>query len=463
MIIGLEFAELVIGIYLEFGICYLVILFSLHHWMFLVECWILIVLKLSTYFRTTHQNRRPYMLPSVNHLNFLVPAKEIQHRIDALQAILQNMDVSAVFLDFITDLFYFTGSAQKGILLVPCSGKPVYFIKKSLSRAGAESPLVPEPYPGRKGIQKTLHSVLGPKGRLGVSLDVTAASTFQWLTSILDGCEITDISIALRMQRAVKSPWEQEQIRRASSQAGIIFPEMKNYLSAGKTELEVSASVEEHMRRLGHSGTLRIRSPGSDLGIVTLISGEASFYPTNFDGPGGGEGPYPSSPAGAGWKKIIENETVYVDMVTSYNGYFADHTRSFFMGNTVPAEVQKAHAFCLDVLALLEEKLVPGRIASEIYEEVHSWVLNHNPPEGFMGAGENKVKFFGHGIGVELDEFPIIAGKIDIEIQPGMVVAMEPKAFLNGFGPVGVENTYVVTEKANCRYCQTSMEITPLW
>jgi len=345
-----------------------------------------------------------------NHHNFLVPAREIQHRIEKLQAVLQKMNISVAYVDYITDLFYFSGSNQKGVLLIPASDKPVYIIKKSLLRAEAESPLTPQPYPGRKGMQKKLRSLVGSKGRLGMSLDVTTALTYQWLTSILEGREIQDISLTLRLQRAVKSPWESEQIRRASSHARVLFQEMRTHISVGKTELE----------------------------------------------------PYPSSPAGAGWKKIGKDETVFVDMVNSYNGYFSDHTRTFFTGQSIPVEAKKAHTFCMDVLALLEEKLSPGSIASAVYEEVQNWVQEHNPPEGFMGAGENKVKFFGHGIGVELDEFPIIARKIDIALQPGMVVAMEPKAFLTGIGPVGVENTYIVTDTGNERYIQTPMEIIPL-
>ena len=76
-----------------------------------------------------------------------------------------------------------------------------------------------------------------------------------------------------------------------------------------------------------------------------------------------------------------------------------------------------------------------------------------------MGAGENRVKFFGHGIGVELDEFPIIAEIMDIELKSGMAVAMEPKAFLKSPGPVGAENTYFVTDGKCERLCQAPMEI----
>jgi len=91
-----------------------------------------------------------------NHQNFLVPAREIQHRVEKLQAVLQEMDITVAYMDFITDLFYFTGSIQKGVILIPASGNPVYIVKKSLLRAEAESSLAPQPYPGRKGLQKRI-------------------------------------------------------------------------------------------------------------------------------------------------------------------------------------------------------------------------------------------------------------------------------------------------------------------
>ena len=76
-----------------------------------------------------------------------------------------------------------------------------------------------------------------------------------------------------------------------------------------------------------------------------------------------------------------------------------------------------------------------------------------------MGYGENRVKFFGHGVGLELDEFPIIAAKIDLDLKPGMVIALEPKAYLPKIGPVGIENTYLITENKCKNLCPLEEEI----
>jgi Xaa-Pro aminopeptidase len=116
----------------------------------------------------------------------------------------------------------------------------------------------------------------------------------------------------------------------------------------------------------------------------------------------------------------------------------------------------------MDVLERLEEEVRPGRRCAGIYEETLAWAEQRGLPPGFMGFGENRVRFFGHGVGLDLDEFPILAAKVETEIRPGMIVAMEPKAFIAGIGPVGVENTYLVTETGCESLCPAPREIVPL-
>ena len=59
----------------------------------------------------------------------------------------------------------------------------------------------------------------------------------------------------------------------------------------------------------------------------------------------------------------------------------------------------------------------------------------------------------------ELDELPVIAARLDLELRPGMVVAVEPKAFLEGIGPVGIENTYLITPGGCESLCTAECEI----
>ena len=64
--------------------------------------------------------------------------------------------------------------------------------------------------------------------------------------------------------------------------------------------------------------------------------------------------------------------------------------------------------------------------------------------QGFMGFGNQCVKFLGHGVGLHIDELPVIASGFDEPLEEGMVIALEPKKGVAGVGMLGVEDTYVV-------------------
>ena len=61
-----------------------------------------------------------------------------------------------------------------------------------------------------------------------------------------------------------------------------------------------------------------------------------------------------------------------------------------------------------------------------------------------MGFGGRTVKFLGHGIGLQVDETPVLAEGFDDPIEEGMALAVEPKKGVAGIGLLGVEDTYIV-------------------
>ena len=76
-----------------------------------------------------------------------------------------------------------------------------------------------------------------------------------------------------------------------------------------------------------------------------------------------------------------------------------------------------------------------------------------------MGFGSNQVLFLGHGIGLVIDEFPVIAGRVESPLQENMIIAVEPKKGIAGIGLVGVENTFLVTERGGEKLTPGSDEI----
>ena len=86
----------------------------------------------------------------------------------------------------------------------------------------------------------------------------------------------------------------------------------------------------------------------------------------------------------------------------------------------------------------------PGVACEELYNKAVEVVSKAGFADYFMGVGQ-KAKFVGHGIGLEINEAPVLAPRIRQELESGMVFALEPKVVLPGVGPVGIENSWAVT------------------
>lgn len=396
---------------------------------------------------------------SERHQPYRVPDAEVRRRIESLQAHMREAGLALAWVDHLADRLYFTGSAQDGVLIVPASGEAVFHVRKSVSRAEGESPLRVAAHPGRRRFFETLRALGLGEGRVGLALDVTPAATWLGLRDSVPGVSIDDLAPIVRAIRAIKSPWEIEQLRGAARQIEILFAEIADHVRPGMTEIELNGRVEGRLRALGHGGTVRVRRPAADIAIGVVVGGSSSRYPTSFDGPVGAEGPYPPTPSGGGWRPLAAGETLMFDIVTSFNGYHVDTTRTFFLGGQVPPEVEHAHAFCIEVRRRIEERLRPGAVCADIYNEVAAFAREAGEPPGFMGADENRVRFFGHGVGLELDELPVIADRVTMTLEPGMVVAVEPKAFLDPWGPVGIEDTHVITDAGPTALCGAPLEI----
>lgn len=104
----------------------------------------------------------------------------------------------------------------------------------------------------------------------------------------------------------------------------------------------------------------------------------------------------------------------------------------------------KLQRACIEVQARLALLLKPGAVPSEIYQTVTN-ELSDDFKQNFMGFGQRQVKFLGHGVGLHVDEFPVIANGFKDPLAENMVIALEPKKGLADLGMVGVEDTYIVT------------------
>src|SRR5690606_23743740 len=125
--------------------------------------------------------------------------------------------------------------------------------------------------------------------------------------------------------------------------------------------------------------------------------------------------------------------------------YHTDKTMTYMFGKPLPERAITFHKKCFEIQNEMARLLKPGNIPAEIYKSVMQG-LDDEVANNFMGFKNRKVKFLGHGIGLHIDEYPVIAEGFTEPLELGMVIALEPKIGIEGIGMVGIENTFLVTE-----------------
>ncbi len=378
----------------------------------------------------------------------LVPAREISLRVSRLQDRLQEGPMDGVLILDPLNMFYYTGTIQQGVFFVPTEGEPVFLVRRSYERALLETPLKRVlPLKGFSQLRATLADLGLQTNVLGVTEPSLSVSVYKTLVDAFPGGAFTDISALLGMIRAVKSNYEVGLIRKAGARHEIVYDAIPSMIREGMTEWDLGVEIHKVMMALGYTGITRFSAVGGEafMGIVSF--GESGNYPTASVGPGGLMGLSPAFPLLGGKRKLGRGEPIFVDTGFGYEGYFTDKTRVFSLG-VPPASALEAHKTCLDIQEAIRCRLKPGDIPSQIYNEVfNEFVYPHGFEKHFMGFDSNQVSFLGHGIGLAMDEFPAIAGKVDTPLEANMVIALEPKKGLEGIGLVGVENTFLVTDE----------------
>ena len=374
------------------------------------------------------------------------PHSELTSRIARFQNQLQQHALDAALIVQNADLYYFTGTIQSGALYVPASGAPLYCVRKDAARARRESTLERVvPFASWRDLPELLqaHGYAAPK-HLGFEFDVLPVATFERLRKIFRGAECRDVSSALRRVRMLKSPYEVEQIRAAAQQADQTYQLACQVLREGLSDIEFAAELEHAARLQGHPGVIRMRAFNGEMLFAHVFSGPDSAAPAYLDTPLGGVGPHPSFGQGAGWQRIAAHQPVIVDTGSFANGYLIDQTRTLSVGE-LPSHLVRAYHDMVAVQQHMEQLVKPGVIWADVYEQCHALAVQLGYADQFMGGKGAQAAFIGHGLGIEIDELPIIAPAFkDDTFEATMTFAFEPKAVFPGQGAVGIENTYVV-------------------
>jgi Xaa-Pro dipeptidase len=375
----------------------------------------------------------------------LLPRSEAETRVGRLQEWMQRDSTDCVFVLQNADQFYFSGTVQTGMVCIPASGEPALLVQKSPTRARLESPWTTViPISGFGQAPEVLAGAgFGNLRKIGLEIDVLPAGHYFRIQELFSGVDFIDASESIRTLRMIKSEHELHQIRQAAEMLDLVFRGIREWLRPGMTELEASARIEGLLRLHGHQGIARMRSFNCELAHGIVSSGASAAQPTCFPGPVGSTGLYPAVPNGASRRPIVPGAPVVIDIVAGFGGYICDQTRTFISGELAP-DMQDAHRFTLDLTRKIESMLRPGMECKQIYRRIMDDVKQRGYASSFMGLGDSQVRFIGHGVGLELDELPVLAGGFDATLEPGMVIAVEPKIFFPERGGVGIENTYAI-------------------
>ena len=375
----------------------------------------------------------------------LTPLEEIRARTKALQNKMREKGVDLTLILQNADLFYFTGTLQRGYLCIPQEGEPVFFVQKYYDRAIRESPLQCIKVKGMKALPNLLrdHGITGKQ--VGLELDVIPVSLFNRIRDLFENWEALDISSEIKEIRSIKSTFEIQQIKQSGTIIDQVFSAVKQYLREGMTELELDGILVSIGRAAGHQGLVRMRGFNQEMMNIYVLSGKNASTVSYGDTPLCGSGANHAIAQGSSPKKIRRNEPIVIDYGGGHNGYVTDETRTFVIGK-LKDHLEQAYHVARSIIEDVESSAKPGDLGTGIYERAKAIAAKEGFDPYFMGHGEGQVAFVGHGIGLEVNEWPIIGRGFRRPLEPGMVFAFEPKFVFPGEGAVGVELDYIVRD-----------------
>ncbi len=362
--------------------------------------------------------------------------------IENLKTLLYQRELDAVVICKPLNIFYFSGALVNGVLILT-TGENYLFIRRPKERPLKLRSNVKSIYfDSLKELSQHLNI---PIRKAGFELDSIPCSLIKRLSETLGVSDILDVTHDIRMIRMVKTPFEIEKISEAGKIVSKVFENVPKIFKDGMSERDLLIELEYISKKEGNIGFYRMHSFGNEASFSHILQGESALISSYLDAPTGGPGISDAFPQGASLKKIEKNKPFTIDVMVNFDGYLADATRTFVWGK-VDESVEKAWQRLYEIFLRVEADLTPGSIPENIYQKTlelaHSLGVEHI----FMGPGKDKVKFIGHGLGLEVDEYPFIAKGFKIPLNVNSVVAIEPKFISDEFGILGLEDTFIITD-----------------
>lgn len=365
---------------------------------------------------------------------------EFELRISKVKLEMRNAGIEALLVASTTNIFYLSGGIFRGYIYIPVDSSPLIFMipPAHFEREDVVEIRKPEQIPAllaERGIEVP--------GKVGLEFDDLYYSDVTRLASLFAESKVMNESLALRAARMIKTSREIEMMKQDGMHQCAVYARVPHCYKEDMTDVEFQTEIERVMRSEGCLGFLRAAGARMEINMGSLLAGPNADQPSPYDFSMGGAGVDPSLPVGASGLIMKHGMAVMVDMNGGFNGYQTDMTRCWSIG-TLPDIAMKAHECSRKILRRLEEISLPGVEISRMWHEAMEIVREEGLESYYMGH-HHKVAFIGHGVGIELNEGPVIMERNKSLLQEGMTIALEPKFVIPEVGAVGVENTYLVT------------------
>lgn len=371
----------------------------------------------------------------------LLPREEASLRIDRLHKAMAGAGIDGLLVADNADIFYLTGRVYAGFAYIPAGMAPLWFVRRPVELEGDGVVYI------RKPEDMASHIVaagLAMPRRLGLELDILSFNQAERLRSVFPGAECVDATPMMRSMRAVKTDFEVEQMRLSGLKHEQVYRKIPKLYRVGMTDVELQVEIERISRLEGCLGVFRISGQSMEIYMGNVLAGRNADVPAPYDFAMGGRGLDPSIPGGAAGEEIKEHNAVMVDLNGNFTGYMTDMTRVFAVGS-LPQEAVDAHQCSIDICRAFEREARPGVEARTLYEMCADMARERGLERYFMGHRQH-AGFVGHGVGIEVNEWPVIAPRSRQILERNNTIALEPKFVIPEVGAVGIENTYVIED-----------------
>jgi len=376
----------------------------------------------------------------------LTPKEELLGRLDELKKRMAHHGFDYAIILQNVDMYYFTGTIQKGLFFIPQVGEPLLFIERTLERAIYESPFDVIPINKDRDVKAILHGKKLLKGYGGMELDVVPVILYERWKNILGLEDLKDISPLIKDVRIIKSPFEIAQIKRSGEIISKVFEKGKEVVKEGMSEMEIGSILELEGRKAGHQGFLRMRGINQEMMCIYVTHGISGVIQSHGDVPIAGVGVTHAIAQGPSLNKIKKGVPILIDYGGGYNGYITDETRPYVIGGMKDIFL-KAYGVAREIVEEALSMMKEGINGIELFNMAMDKAKRVNMDEYFMGYGATKVSFVGHGLGLEINELPVITKRHNVVLKEGMVFAFEPKFVIPYEGAIGIEVDLIVRKE----------------